>query len=162
MRLFFIITFVLLLCNKTNCQDFTSFGLNIPTGYDLKNNRFNSGITFNSYVWYLNFSLDYKINSKINPDKNNDFLIFGGLGYYNYYQLQFGQSSSKITYIRQRTDWTLSELGFVLKNRKDWDYNPLNSITLSAFIDKTFNDSRQNWIVGVGIGYCIRVTGITH
>jgi hypothetical protein len=152
----------LILYNRSNCQDLTSFGINGLSGYDFKNQRHNSTIAFNGYLKYFNFSFDYRINSKIETSKNNDILIFAGVGYYHYYQFQLGRSSSGITYLRQRTDWTLTELGFSKKGQSVWKYNPLDAITLSAFIDRAINDNRQDWIVGIGIGYSLRITGILH
>lgn len=150
----------LLLSSKLYGQDDFGLGLNQLNWLDVKDRSYNSSIALNCYLLYLNFGVDYRFSNPINSERKGDFLFMGGIGYLNYYQIQIGKTTTSYTYLRQRSEWTLAELNIGPQSR--YDSGPWNNLSVSLFADKCLNDPRQDWILGFGVGYCIRATSIAH
>lgn len=133
-------------------------GPNFNNGYDIQNKSVTSGVSLNAFIEILNFSFDYRHSFDNNP-KTNEFIIFGGLGYRNIVQLQYGKSTINSGIIRLRTDWNLDELGLSRPGEHLGDYVFTDFVNVSVFADKFVNSGYHNWIFGIGIGYNIRMTG---
>ena len=159
MTRFITTTFTFIIAVTASGQNnLIGIGPNFNNGYDFRNKSVTSGVALNGFVGIFNFGFDYRHSFDNNP-KTNEFMIFGGLGYRNIIQLQYGKSTINSAIIRLRTDWNLDELGRSKPERHVGDNVFTDFINVSVFADKFVDSGYHDWIFGVGIGYNIRMTG---
>ncbi|MDR0494989.1 MAG: hypothetical protein LBG95_05110 [Treponema sp.] len=120
----------------------STFGL-----YDTNNLGVFPSFDVNSSFFIFNGGLNYKNTG--NMDFNN-LSAYLGLGIGSFIQLQAGFSTGGFS-IRNRYDM---QIGYLLLNFTE-KYPYLGLITLSASIEKYFNNSQRNWYFGLGIGFSI-------
>jgi hypothetical protein len=120
----------------------STFGL-----YDTENLNIFPSFEVNSSFFIFNGGLSYKNRGDMNFNNLSAYL---GLGIGSFIQLQAGFSTGGFS-IKNRYDW---QIGYLFENFTE-KYPYFGLITLSASIEKYFNNSQKNWYFGLGIGFSI-------
>lgn len=132
-------------------EDLVRLSVHAPYSYDLKNNKSSYGVDINFTALFLNAGINYK-NSN-NVIKNNVLDGFLGIGFYNIIQLQFGYSTNYYGLIRLRTEWRLSDFGFIFNKKLDF----LENFSIKANLDRSLFNDEYDWFYSVGIGYSFNI-----
>jgi len=119
-----------------------AFGL-----YDSRNEKILPSFELNSSFVFINGGLSYKNITYVDSKK-----LFGyvGLGLGSAVQLQAGFAKGNFS-LRGRSD---IQMGYIFEDFAE-KHPYFGLITISASIEKYFNNSQKNWYFGIGIGFSI-------
>ena len=110
--------------------------------YDTKNNKIFPSFDLNSSFLFINGGIDYKNISYIDAKKLSAHV---GLGIGSLIQLQAGFSKDGFS-LRNRYDMQLGSFGID---------SYFGYVTVSATVERYFNNPQMKWFLGIGIGFSI-------